>query len=241
MILPQTPTPPPATLISDLSTESWSDTLTLHLLSPLTVIQAFLPLIKSFKSTLLFLTPIVTPVLAPPLHGAENVVAAAMKNYVSTLRKETLSEELRIVEFRLGAFDESVHRDALETAVILRRPEGSGSSSESSLTASEDAAKAPAVRGTPLRKLHLEVFDAIVGKRGGVIHVGRGSRMYDTIGALAPDSLIGWMLGFAARRESRWSALSNRIAGRRWGVGNLEKSTEWDTIESQLTEQRREN
>lgn len=68
-------------------------------------------------------------------------------------------------------------------------------------TASSPVTEQRKVRGSPLRELHLEVFDAIVGKKRGVVYVGRGSRIYDYLGKVMPEGLVGWMLGLQAQRE----------------------------------------
>ncbi|KAI4091114.1 MAG: hypothetical protein LQ344_004342 [Seirophora lacunosa] len=207
ILLPQNPSPPISQSILNLSTDSWSDALTTHLLSPFTLIQAFLPLLSSHKASILFLTPINTPSLSPPEHALENVVAGGLDAYISTLRRETASSSLtNIVRFKLGAFDDASDRDAFKMALALR-PENNDSSNG---TMSPSAAERKGTRGTPLRDLHLEVFDAIVGKRKGNVYVGRGARMYDALGKAMPDGLVGWMLGLHTRKGDA-QATRNRV------------------------------
>ncbi|KAL8964721.1 MAG: hypothetical protein Q9197_006832 [Variospora fuerteventurae] len=223
ILLPQTPSPPVSSLILDISTDSWSDALTTQLLSPFTLLQAFLPLLLSHKASILFLTPINTPSLSPPQHALENVVAGAMDAYISTLRRETASSGfVNIVRFKLGAFDDASYREAFKLAVALRH-ESNGSSSNG--TVSPPAAERRASRGTPLRDLHLDVFDAIMGKRRGNVYVGRGARVYDTLGKIVPDGLVGWMLGLKTRR--RESPTGETVGERAHGGG----SPGWEKVD----------
>ncbi|KAL8762065.1 MAG: hypothetical protein Q9184_001873 [Pyrenodesmia sp. 2 TL-2023] len=198
IVLPQSPSPPQSRPIADLSVDSWSDCLTTHLLSPFTLLQAFLPLISSHKSSILFLGPSNTPALSPPEHGLENVVAGATDRYISTLRKEisSTSGSVNIVQFKLGAFNHASDREAFKMAVALR-PDNNVTSHDNVPQNTIDSRN---THGTPLRQLHLEVFDAIVGKRTGTVYVGRGSRTYDYLGKVMPDGLVGWMLGLKSSK-----------------------------------------
>ena len=200
ILLPQSIQPFEHANIADLSAESWSDALSTHLLSPFTLLHAFLPLVVSHQVPILFLTSTNVTSLSPPHLGLENVIAGGMEKYISTLRKELGSSQgVNCVHFRLGVFDGRSDRDALKMAVALRHENQSDDSSTAS-TLRRDPQR---VQGSPLRELHLEVFDAIVGKRKGVVHVGRGSRTYDYLGKAMPGGLAGWMLGLQAQREQR--------------------------------------
>ncbi|KAL8903315.1 MAG: hypothetical protein Q9207_004003 [Kuettlingeria erythrocarpa] len=192
ILLPQTPSPPPSRPIAELSADAWSECLTTHLLSPFTLLQAFLPLIAAHKASILFLGPSNTPALAPPQHALENIVAGGMERYIATLRKEINSTlgDLNLVQFKLGAFNDASDRDAFKMAVALRPEHTTGD-----VTGPRSTTDPRNTHGTPLRELHLELFDAIVGKRNGTVYVGRGSRTYDYLGKFVPDGLVGWMLG----------------------------------------------
>ncbi|KAI4254663.1 MAG: hypothetical protein LQ352_002969 [Teloschistes flavicans] len=197
ILLPQTPSTPQTGAIADLSADSWSDALTTHLLSPFTLLQAFLPLTQSHKTSILFLTPTNATSLSPPQRGLENVVGGGMERFISTLRKEhAISEGNSIVQFKMGAFDNGSDRDAMKMAVALRHDHGSPSS-----TPSSPATEQRRVRGSPLRELHLKVFDALVGKSRGVVYVGRGSRTYDYLGKTMSEGLVGWMLGLRMTKQ----------------------------------------
>ncbi|KAI4168113.1 MAG: hypothetical protein LQ343_006646 [Gyalolechia ehrenbergii] len=221
ILLPQTPSPPPPQNIADISADVWSDALTTNLLSPFTLLQAFLPLITSQKSSILFVTPTNTPSLSPPSHALDNVIAGGMERYISTLRKEALSSSgnKNIVQFKLGAFDDASDRDAFKLAVALRHDNPSDGTSDTTLAGPEQRH----IRGTPLRELHLEVFDAIVSKRKGTVYVGRGSRMYDTLGKVMPEGLVGWMLGLQTQREEARKVESEEDKGSRAGSPGWER------------------
>ncbi|KAL8912330.1 MAG: hypothetical protein Q9171_002617 [Xanthocarpia ochracea] len=197
ILLPQTPSPPESRSIAHISADSWSDAFSIHLLSPFTLLQAFLPLMVSHKASILFLSHTNTPSLSPPLHGEANVVAHALDSYISTLRKELAAAgDINIARFKLGALDDGSDRDALKMAIALRHDDRAASNS-----GPETAPEQRKVRGSPLRELHLEVFDAIVGKRKGTVYVGRGSRTYDLLGKMIPQGIVGWMLGLKAQKE----------------------------------------
>ncbi|KAI4247721.1 MAG: hypothetical protein L6R40_001307 [Gallowayella cf. fulva] len=221
ILLPQTPSPSESRRIVDISADTWSDALSIHLLAPFTLVQAFLPLVLSQRSSILFLTHSNTPSLSPPLHGEANVVAHALDSYISTLYKEIArSEGINISRFKLGALDDESDRDALQMAVALRHDNSSQSDISSSPVPGHRK-----VRGSPLRELHLELFDAIVGKRRGTVYVGRGSRTYDVLGKVMPHGLAGWILGLRAQNEEvRKDTKSN-------GVKNdSQVSPEWERV-----------
>ncbi|KAL8714894.1 MAG: hypothetical protein Q9220_001407 [cf. Caloplaca sp. 1 TL-2023] len=222
ILLPQTTFPPQPQSIADLSADSWSDTFSENLLYPFTLIHAFLPLVLSHNASILFLTPTNTSTLLPPLHAPENVIAGAMHNYISTLRKElaTTSARTSIIRFKLGAFDTGSDRDALKMAVALRHDGHDAASSSPSVPTEQRTA-----RGSPLRDLHLEVFDAIVGRRRGTVCVGRGSRTYDLLGRVMPEGLVGWMLGLNARVKEQ------RGEGEKVEEKTVHESPSWERVE----------
>ncbi|KAL8931750.1 MAG: hypothetical protein Q9216_007086 [Gyalolechia sp. 2 TL-2023] len=224
ILLPQTPSPPLPQNIANISADSWSDALTTNLLSPFTLIQAFLPLITSQSSSILFVTPTNTPSLSPPSRALENVIAGGMDKYISTIRKEmsSSSADNNVVQFKLGAFDDASDRDAFKMAVALRHDNPSGGGSSPALPAGTEQRR---VRGTPLRELHLDVFDAIVGKRRGMIYVGRGSRTYDILGKVMPEGLVGWMLGLQTRRKEEAREGENEE-----GKGSRTGSPGWERV-----------
>ena len=198
----------PTSPIAALTASTWSDTLNTHLLAPFTTLQAFLPLITAQKSSLLFLTPIITPSLTPPFHAPESVVAGALQNYISTLRREVKELGINIVQFKLGTFDYGSAPGGRQQIAHIRAP---GSETQEEVRSWDRATQVRygtnyitqivggrnRVKGSPLRELHNGVFDAIVRGKGneGTVFVGGGSWMYDFVGKWVPDGLVGWMLG----------------------------------------------
>lgn len=145
-----------------------------------------------------------------------------MERFISTLRKENAtSEGGSIIRFKLGAFDDGSDRDAMKMAVALRHDNGKMSSTPSSPVTEQRR-----VRGSPLRELHLEVFDAIVGKSRGVVYAGRGSRTYDYLGRTMPEGLVGWMLGLRTIKQEE-KAQANADDGTPSSAG----SPGWEPVE----------
>lgn len=83
------------------------------------------------------------------------------------------------------------------------------------------------MRGSPLRDLHVAVFDAMVGGlgRGGTVFVGKGSRAYDFVGRWVPGGVVGWML-----RGRGGGGLGGGGLGY-GGHGRGEESAEWEKVE----------
>ena len=181
--------------ITSFSPLNWSDTLNTRLLAPFTTLHAFLPLLTSQKSTLLFLTPSIAPSLALPSHAAENVVAGGLQQYITTLRKEVKDQNVNIVQFQMGDFDYGLAVDDDQQQLMLSQHFSVAEATRQRLEKKSLVHKS--TKGTSLRKLHNDVFDAIMrGKgRNGTVFVGRGSRTYDIVGRWIPSGILGWMLG----------------------------------------------
>lgn len=193
----------------------WSDIINTNLVAPFAMLQTFLPLLTDYRTNLLFLAPGVHSSLTPPSHAPESVVAGALEKYISTLRKEMTC--LNIVDMRLGNFDMGPNPDWKKQLVVsnnMPRAE------LTKLRLQERIAK-----GSPLRTLHNDVFDAVVrGKgRNGTIFAGRGSRTYDLIGRLVPGSVVAWMMGM---KQSRAAPLSTTKSG-----DAVDGSAEWEKVQ----------
>lgn len=155
--------------VSDLSPDIWSQALhSVH--NSITRMQLLLPLVTSFKSRVLVLTPSVIPSLRPPHHAVESTVSSALEAFTSTLAAELAHQDLSVCHFKLGDLD-----------LFPSRPLKSSGKS---------------VRGTSMRRLHDAVFDALRARRPSrTWHVGRGSLAYDVIGGWLPAGVVGWMMG----------------------------------------------
>ncbi|MCJ1226110.1 hypothetical protein MMC12_002759, partial [Toensbergia leucococca] len=202
--------PPPHTHptgpLKHLSAKAWHETLTAHLLAPLTTLHAFLPLLTTQNSSLLFLTPSILPSLCPANHGPESVLAGATDAYIRTLRQEisTPLHGVNVVQLQLGALDYGSAPGGRHQLQVMRNArearEGGGGG----------------VKGSSMREVQNAVFDAVVGGRGGTVYVGRGSYAYALLGKWIPDGVMGWMLG-----------MRERDAGEFEGGG----SEEWEKVE----------
>jgi len=167
--------------VGDVASEEWSDMLNAKVLNTIATTQLFLPTLVTYKSKILLLTPSITPALQPPGHAAENTIYAALKAFTSTLAAEMKDQDtgVTISQLKLGNFD-------IPSVTAKNRREGQ-----------------PKIRATPLRELNNTVFDTLVSRRPAAhIRVGRGSLAYDMIGAIAPSSIVGWMLGLGKKSQA---------------------------------------
>ena len=222
------PLEPSAAPIITLSAASWSDTLNVNVIAPFALLQAFLPLLVSQKSTLLALTSSIVPSLKAASHAPESVIAASVDAYIATLRKEIPSKDLNIVQLKLGSFafgtSVSTERQMVATAFTARADHPDWTAAARAQHLKEHLTKLTQERasGSSPRELHNTVFDAIVrGKgRGGTVFVGRGAWTYDLIGRWVPGGVVGWMMG--SKRSSGFAS---------GDVKPSEGSQEWEKVE----------
>ncbi|PSK58701.1 hypothetical protein B9Z65_6716 [Elsinoe australis] len=189
--------------IADMSPEVWSNALNAKVLNTIVTTQHLWPLITDFQSRVLLLTPSIIPSLNPPNHGVQSTVAGALQGFSASLASELRPRGVRLSHVKLGH---------LELA---------GGHPKSS-----DAKKR--VKGTPLRKLHDTVFDALQASRPwGTYHVGKGSLTYDIIGSWLPGGVVGWMMGLShtqpLRPEPRMIELNDS--------GSEVGSAQWEKID----------
>ena len=169
--------------IGDFASEEWSDMLNAKVLSTIATTQLFLPALVAHQSKILMLTPSITPALQLPGHAAENTIYAALKTFTTTLAAEMREQStgVTVSHFKLGNFD-------IPSVTAKQRREGQAS---------------PKFRATPLRELNNTVFDTLVARKpNAMLRVGRGSLAYDIVGTIAPQSIIGWMLGLGKKQEA---------------------------------------
>lgn len=75
------------------------------------------------------------------------------------------------------------------------------------------------VKGSAMREFHNAIFDALAppqrflafgvfswgtSRRPGLVYVGSGARLYDVVGLMAPQSLVGWMMDNTHKK--RWAS-----------------------------------
>lgn len=225
------PLEPSAAPIATLSTSRWSDTLNVNVIAPFALLQAFLPLLVSQKSTLLSLTSSIVPPLKAASHAPESVIAASMDAYIATLRKEISSQDLNIVQLKLGSFgfgtSMSAERQMVATAMFARadHPDWSAAARAQHMMEQRTKLAREIASGSSPRELHNTVFDAIVrGKgRGGTVFVGRGAWTYDLIGRWVPGGVVGWMMG--SKHGKRTSGIASG------DLKSSEGSQEWEKVD----------
>lgn len=105
---------------------------------------------------------------------------------------------MNVVHFKLGNFDYGLAVDDDQQQLVISQHLSVADATRQRL---EEKGLIKKAKGTSLRELHNDIFDAIVrGKgRNGTIFVGSGSRMYDLVGNLVPSGIVGWMMG--SRKE----------------------------------------
>ncbi|QIW96469.1 hypothetical protein AMS68_001987 [Peltaster fructicola] len=193
----------PVGSIDTVSSEEWSDALNAKVLNTIATTQLFLPLLKQHAAKLLLMTPSVTSSLLLPGHSVENTVNSALNAYMSTLAVETKGTGLSVTQLKLGNID-------IPALSARHRRDGNATSQ---------------AKGTPVRKLHDSVFDVLAAQRPArTWYVGRGSFVYDVIGAVAPASAISWMMELGARRHEH--KVEEQAA--------IEGSTAWERVEKEL-------
>ncbi|KAI9759635.1 MAG: RNA-binding component of cleavage and polyadenylation factor [Chaenotheca gracillima] len=204
----------PAGPVETLSPDIWSDALNAKIIAPIATTQAFLRTISEFKSRVLILTPSIIPSLTPPFHSIESSVVAALGAFTTTLTHELNTLAIDVSHLKLGAFDlagisakhQHQQNNQLQPmngarADVLTWPETARAAYAKNYFALSESTPDPAnarnSRGTHLRELHNTVFDALTLERRprSVLHVGRGSLIYDVVGRWVPGGIVGWMLG----------------------------------------------
>ncbi|KAG9859323.1 DUF1776-domain-containing protein, partial [Aureobasidium melanogenum] len=159
--------------IAQLSPEAWSTALNAKVLHTITVARYMLPLVTEFKSKILLLTPNVISSLRPPYRAIESTVSSALGAFAASLSSELSLQGLHACHFKLGNIEIAGSKQKRDEN---RRVRGA--------------------LGTPIRKLHEAMFDALHSSDPSrTWHVGRGSLIYDFIGSWIPSGVVGWMMG----------------------------------------------
>ncbi|KAH0363195.1 DUF1776-domain-containing protein, partial [Aureobasidium melanogenum] len=159
--------------IAQLSPEAWSTALNAKVLHTITVAKYMLPLVTEFKSKILLLTPNVISSLRPPYRAIESTVSSALGAFAASLSSELSLQGLHACHFKLGNIEIAGSKQRRDENRRIR-----------------------GALGTPIRKLHEAMFDALHSSNPSrTWHVGRGSLIYDFIGSWIPSGVVGWMLG----------------------------------------------
>jgi NAD(P)-dependent dehydrogenase (short-subunit alcohol dehydrogenase family) len=210
----------PTAPVATIAPSHFSDLLNTRLLHPILVTQSFLPLLISLPFShphhhspprpppsppkVLLLTPNIISSLSPPFHAPESLVVSALTAFTRSLSAELAPLGIPVTQIQMGSFDISSFnpRNQLQAqnihaqrAEMLCWPEGTRQAYGRNFLTVAERGSSGALRGGPLRELHNAVFDAMTRRNGGVVKAGMGSAMYGFVGAWAPRSLVGWMMG----------------------------------------------
>ncbi|CAG8027663.1 unnamed protein product [Penicillium salamii] len=206
--------------VATIPPSSWADTVNTRLLSPILTAQAFLPLLtlRSNSSTLLFAYPSISSSLSAPYAGPEVAATRAISGFADSLRQELRlleNSNVSVVELRLGNIDlgpvfRAGQSQIAGTEVLAWSTQQRALYASQYLNSVEQRPVASAgpgtVRGSPARKLHYAILDAleptsrnVFGQKTtkkSVMYVGRGARSYNLIGAWVPSGLVALMMGY---------------------------------------------
>ncbi|KAK5016664.1 hypothetical protein LTR60_002300 [Cryomyces antarcticus] len=192
----------PSGPVETISPEVWSDTLNVKVLNTIATAQAFVRTVCDFKARVLILTPNIISSLRPPFHGVESAVVGALEAFTTSLRGELGTLGIDVCHFKLGSFDlggvgGKHHLQTLDATRTADWPANVRTLYATNFVAqSRKFGGDGKVKGSPLGELHNSVFDALTQKRPRrVWRVGRGSLVYDVVGAWVPARIVGWMLG----------------------------------------------
>ncbi|KAI9813121.1 MAG: hypothetical protein M1827_004341 [Pycnora praestabilis] len=207
----------PSGPIETIAPDLWSDALNVKVLGTIAITQAFLRTICEFKARLLILTPSIIPSLAPPFHGVESSIVAALEGFTSSLSAELGTMGIDVCQFKLGTFDcggvggkhhlqanHATRADVLSWPASVRAAYAKNYFAQSGAVGTRGCigGNGSNIKGSPLRELHNSVFDALTQTQPQrVWRVGNGSLVYDMVGKWVPAGVIGWMLGI--KRVSR--------------------------------------
>ncbi|KAJ2893186.1 hypothetical protein MKZ38_008927 [Zalerion maritima] len=99
--------------IATIPRSSFSDLFNTHLLNPILLIQAFLPLLtaqlnpfsKEHPPKVLVFTPSIVSSINPPFHAPESTICSALSAFTDVLGAELQPLKIPVTQFQLGSFD----------------------------------------------------------------------------------------------------------------------------------------
>jgi NAD(P)-dependent dehydrogenase (short-subunit alcohol dehydrogenase family) len=188
----------PTGSIQNLPDELWSDALSTHVLSSLTLTRSFIPLSIDQNARILVLTPNLVAPLRPALNGTESIVVGALEGFVGTLRRELGAFGVKVVHMKLGDIDFGRVSGIQSSSSSPSRSTSEGGWSRSLYGSPATRATGrtnSGSKGTLAKELHHAVFDALTMKSPWrTTRIGRGSLVYEMIGKWVPDALTQRML-----------------------------------------------
>lgn len=223
--------------VATIPPSSWADTVNTRILSPILTAQVFLPLLtlRNNSSTLVFAYPSISSSLSAPFAGPEVATTRAISGFADSLRQELRLLEhgnVNVVELRLGNIDlgatyRTGQSQIAGTEVLAWSTQQRALYASQYLNSVEQRPVASAgpgtVRGSPARKLHYAILDALepnsrdmFGRKTSkksVMYVGRGARSYSLIGAWVPSGLVALMMGYRSGNGNASDTLSGSGSG----------------------------
>lgn len=225
---------PPNELIDTINTRLLSSVLTVQQLLPLLSNRDD---DGTSGSSIVIAYPSIPLSLLPPYQVPSLLTTSSLSTFAKSLRREVKMQGLNIhiTELKLGNFDlGSSYARATNTAANASDLEAQIRGQSSALThwhSSQRAAlqrsslgQTSLVRGSALREFHNAVFDSLAPprrfmafgvsswgttRRPGLVYVGSGARLYDLIGKIVPQPLVGWMMD---NSHGQWHSRAAKLA-----------------------------
>lgn len=195
--------------VSSLTPEAWSTALNAKLLNTVLTTQLLTPLATEFRSRMLFLTPSIVPSLRLPYHSVQSTVSSALEAFSASLAAELSQLNVPVCHFKLGNIETPGNKHRKEDDRLMR--------------------------GTPMRKLHDSVFDALHTKSlSRTWHVGRGSLVYDVLGGWLPSALVSRMMGTMGSTPTQNAPVANDSSAHESEEDQSARSIEWEKVEQAL-------
>ena len=236
----------PSDLVDTINTRLISSVLTVQQFLPLLISKA-----EDSKPSVIIAYPSIPLSLLPPFQAPSLITTSALSTFAKSLRREVKMQghNISITELKLGNFDLGSTHHFFNKASNADDLEGNAARGQSSaLThwhSSQRAAlqrsslgQTSLVKGTQVRELHNAVFDALAppqrfmafglwswgsGRRPNTVYIGSGARLYDVVGKVCPQGLVGWMMDSKARRmtaEAKGMGPTPAKANENWGSGS---------------------
>jgi Fungal family of unknown function (DUF1776) len=229
---------PPSELVDTINTRLISSVLTVQQFLPLLTNSDD---DGKSGSSIVIAYPSIPLSLLPPYQAPSLLTISSLSTLAKALRREVnmQSLDIHITELKLGNFDMgSIYARATNTSANASDLESQIRGESSALThwhSSQRAAlqrsslgQTSLVRGSALREFHNAIFDSlappqrfmafgVIGwgttRRPDLVYVGSGARLYDVIGKIVPQGLVGWMMDNSPRKwHSRGAKLAEAVA-----------------------------
>jgi len=188
-------------------------------------------------SSIVIAYPSIPLSLLPPYQVPSLLTTSSLSTFAKSLRREVNMQSLNIhiTELKLGNFDlGSTYARATNTAANASDLESQIKGQSSAVThwhSSQRAAlqrsslgQTSLIRGSALREFHNAVFDSLAPpqrfmafgvfgwgttRRPNLVYVGSGARLYDVIGKIVPQGLVGWMMD---NSHTKWHSRGAKLA-----------------------------